>query len=61
MSGNSDLTPADRLAAYAYFFDMLKTAELAHYQFLRGELDGPLWEASLAFYQAYFIAPGFRA
>src|SRR5687767_6881691 len=27
MEGAADLTPAERLSAYAYFFDFLKTAE----------------------------------
>ena len=61
MRGDDDLVPADRIAVYAYFFDFLKTAELAHYQFLNGELDPQLWEASLVFYKAYFTTPGFRA
>jgi len=60
MSGEEDFSPADRLAAYAYFFDFLKTAELAYLQYLNGDLDGPLWEASLEFYRAYFGTPGFR-
>lgn len=61
MQGADDLTPAERLSSYAYFFDFLKTAELAHYQFRHGELDEPFWAASLRFYQAYFSTPGFRA
>jgi hypothetical protein len=61
MSGVDPVAPADRLAVYAFYFDMLKTAELAHRQYLRGELDGDLWEASLAFYRAYFETEGFRA
>ena len=61
MSGDSLQRPEDRLAAWAYFFDLLKTAELAHRQYLRGDLDADLWEASLAFYRAYFETPGFRA
>jgi hypothetical protein len=61
MEGADDLTPAERLSAYAYFFDFLKTAELAHYHFRHGELDEPFWAASLRFYQAYFSTPGFRA
>ena len=60
MSGDQDLRPADRIAAYAYFFDFLKTAELAYYQYRNGDLDPALWEASLAFYHAYFTTPGFR-
>ena len=61
MSGETDLSEADQFAAFAYFFDMLKTAEVAYLQFLRGELDPGLWNASLAFYAAYFDSPGFRA
>jgi hypothetical protein len=60
MAGDDDLSPEDRLAAYAYFFDFLKTAELAYYQYLNGDLDPPLWEASLVFYRAYFLTPGIR-
>lgn len=61
MAGEMDVPPADRIAVYAYFFDFLKTAELAYYQFLNGDLDAPLWEASYQFYLAYFTTPGFRA
>jgi len=61
MRGDRDLAPADQLAVYAYFFDFLKTAELAHYQFRSGDLDPALWKASLEFYRAYFCTPGFRA
>ncbi len=61
MSSESNLTPTEKLSAGAYFFDFYKTAELAHYQYLRGELDHPLWEGSLNFYKAYFSTPGFRA
>jgi hypothetical protein len=61
MAGETGLKPADQFACYAYFFDFLKTAELAHQQFLKGDLDPLLWEASLAFYQAYFVTPGFKA
>lgn len=61
MSGDDDLSPADRLAAYAYFFDFLKTAELAYYQYLKGDLEPSLWESSFEFYHAYFTTPGFRS
>ena len=61
MSGDLPENPEDRLAVWAYFFDMLKTAEVAHRHYLRGDLDADLWEASLAFYRAYFETPGFRA
>ena len=61
MAGENDLAPADRFAAYAYFFDFLKTAELAYYQFKNGDLDPTLWESSFEFYHAYFTTLGFRA
>jgi len=61
MAGEDDLSPTDRFAAYAYFFDFLKTAELAYYQYKNGDLDPALWESSFDFYHAYFITPGFRA
>lgn len=61
MESDRDLTPAQRQGAYAYFFDFLKTAELAHYHLRRGELDDELWQASESFYKAYFTTPGFRA
>jgi len=60
MRGDADMPPADLIAAYAWFFDFLKTAELAYYQFCNGDLDPPLWEASFQFYHAYFTTPGFR-
>jgi len=61
MKDDDDMTPADRIAAYAYFFDFLKTAELAYYEFRNGDLDPQLWEASFEFYHAYFTTPGFKA
>jgi len=61
MSGQLPERPEDRLAVWAYFFDMLKTAELAHRHYMRGDLEPDLWEASLAFYRAYFETPGFRS
>lgn len=61
MRGEVDLAPAEQIAVYAYFFDFLKTAELAYYQYSNGDLDPPLWEASFNFYHAYFSTPGFRS
>ena len=60
MNGTGDLSPHERLAAYAYFFDFMKTAELSYLNFLRGNLDEDFWNASLTFYKAYFTTPGFR-
>jgi hypothetical protein len=61
MADAEDLPPAERLASRAYFFDWLKTAEIAHHQYRCGELDESLWVASLEFYKAYFKTPGFRS
>ena len=61
MSGTASLTPPEQLAAYAWFFNMLKTAELAHFHLRNGDLDEDLWEASLQFYRAYFTTPGMKA
>jgi hypothetical protein len=60
MQDPGELTPAERLSAYAYFFDFMKTAEVAHHNYLNGDLDEAFWEASLRFYRAYFSTPGFR-
>ena len=60
MKADEPQSPADQLAAYAWFFDMMKTAELAHFHFRHGDLDPALWQASLAFYRAYFDTPGMR-
>lgn len=60
MSNPSELSPGERLSSYAWFFNLLKTAEIAYYHFLNGDLESSLWEASLTFYKAYFITPGFR-
>lgn len=61
MGDKEELPPADKLAAYAWFFDMLKTGELAHMHYLCGELDKQYWHASLVFYRAYWQTPGFKA
>ena len=60
MSDPGSLTPVERLSSYAWFFNLLKTAEIAHYHFRNGDLDPALWQASLTFYKAYFVTPGFR-
>lgn len=60
MQDPRELTPAERLSAYAYFFDFMKTAEVAHHNYVNGDLDEAFWEASLRFYRAYFSTPGFR-
>ena len=55
-----ELTPAEQLSAYAWFFDLLKSGELAYSQYLSGDLDEDVWEASLQFFLAYWTTPGLR-
>ena len=59
IKGKEDLTHAEKLASYAWFFGMLKAGELAYTLFLRGGLDADYWHGSLAFYRAYWTTPGF--
>ena len=55
-----ELTPAEQLSAYAWFFDVLKSGELAYSQYRSGDLDEAVWEASLQFFLAYWTTPGMR-
>lgn len=58
---NSDeLSPAEKLSAYAWFFDLLKSGELAYSQYLSEDLDEEVWDASLQFFLAYWTTPGMR-
>ena len=59
IKGNEDLTHAEKLAAYGWFFGLLKAGELAYSLFQRGGLDADYWHGSLAFYRAYWTTPGF--
>jgi hypothetical protein len=60
ISGEGELSPSEKLAAYAWFYLMLKTGELAHQSYLHGELDQEYWDASISFYRSYYQTPGFR-
>jgi hypothetical protein len=60
VADEGELEPAEKLAAYAWFYNMLKIGELAHQFYLRGELDKSYWEASLGFFVAYWQTPGFK-
>jgi hypothetical protein len=55
-----ELSPAEKLSAYAWFFDLLKSGELAYSQYLSQDLDEPGWDASLQFFLAYWTTPGMR-
>ena len=61
IAGEEELSSADKLAAYAWFHNMLKTGELAHMSFLHGELDQEYWEGWLSFYRSYYQTPGVQA
>ena len=61
MSGKPAASPGDQLSVNAWFFDILKMAELGHYHYRHGDLDPALWEASLTFYRSWFDSPGMRA
>jgi hypothetical protein len=60
LSGAPADTPADQLAAHAWFFDILKMAELGYFHYRSGDLDPEFWEASLRFYRTWFDPPGMR-
>ena len=60
MKDKSGLSPSDKLAVYAWFYNMLKIGELAYRAYVNGELDEEYWNAQLAFYSAYWQTPGFR-
>ena len=53
MKDEGELSPSEKLAAYAWFFNMLKIGELAYQAFMNGELDATYWKAQLALYSAY--------
>ena len=55
-----ELTPAEKLSAYAWFFDLLKSGELAYSQYISEDLDEAVWDASLQFFLAYWTTPGMR-
>ena len=60
ISGEEELSSPDKLAAYAWFYVMLKTGELAHQSYLNGELDREYWDGTMSFYRSYYQTPGFR-
>ena len=57
---DEELPPAERLAAYAWFYQMLSSGELAHQAYVRGELDQEYWEATINFFRSYWQSPGFK-
>ncbi len=60
-SPTRSMSPADKLASYAWMFVFLKTGELAHMRYRSGELEKQYWDADLVFFRAYWQTPGFRA
>jgi hypothetical protein len=61
LNGKPAESPADQLGAHAWFFDILKMAELGYFHYRNGDLDPELWDASLRFYRTWFDSPGMRA
>lgn len=61
MAAKPGLSPGEQLAAHAWFFDILKMAELGYFHYRNGDLDPDLWNASLRFYRTWFDSPGMRA
>ena len=61
MSGEEKLEPAEKLAAYAWFFILAKSGELAYSNYLSGDLDEEFWHGALNFYRAYWLSPGFKS
>jgi len=61
IAGEVELSSSDKLAAYAWFHNVLNTGELAHMSFLHGELDQEYWEGWLSFYRSYYQTPGMQA
>lgn len=55
-----EMLPQDKLAAYAWFYQMLKIGELAHQSYLNGDLDQEYWNAAMSFYRSYYQTPGFQ-
>jgi hypothetical protein len=58
MAEPMQLTPSERVALYAWFFNMLKNGELAFAHFSKGDLDEDYWQAYLNFLQSYWLTPG---
>lgn len=61
IAGKEELSSSDKMAAYAWFHNVLKTGELAHMSVLHGELDQEYWEGWLSFYRSYYQTPGMQA
>ena len=60
VNGEEELSPSEKLAAYAWFYQFLKTGELAYHSCLRGELDQEYWKATTSFYRSWWQTPGMR-
>ncbi len=58
VNGEEELSPSERLAANAWFYQFLKSAELAYHSYLNGELDQDYWHATISFYRSYIQTPG---
>ena len=58
LSDPQTLTPPERIALYAWLFNMLKSGELAYGRYIKGDLDEEYWLAYLNFLQSYWLTPG---
>ena len=43
VSDEEELPPAEKLAAWAWFYQMIKTGELAYRSYVLGELEQEYW------------------
>ncbi len=60
LAGTDELSPAEKMASYGWFYTFLKTGELAHMRYRSGDLEKKYWDATLVFFRAYWQTPGFR-
>ena len=60
LAGTEKLDPEEKIAAYAWFFTLLKNGELAYAHYVNGDLDEEYWHGFLNFFRAYWLTPGFK-
>ena len=60
LDGTNELSPAEKIASYGWFYTFFKTGELAHMRYRSGDLEKKYWDATLVFFRAYWQTPGFR-
>lgn len=60
VKGEERLSPEEKLAAYGWFFQMLKTGELAYQSRQQGDLDEAYYEGAITFMRSFYQTPGFQ-